>query len=125
LTSGNIGRSTFLGAYTTPKDTTPYDYQTVIGVGAQGVGAAHVVILGALGADTVYAGLSVLGHTGVSVPVGYTIAQVLALGTPVDGTIAYVKDTVALAPTTWHAALAGGGSTSVSGYVFYSSVGTA
>ena len=49
----------------------------------------------------------------------YTIAQLLAIASPVAGMQAFVSDTVALAAPTWHGAVSGGGSVTVAAPVFY------
>jgi hypothetical protein len=49
----------------------------------------------------------------------YTIAQLLAIASPVEGMVAFVADTVAASAPTWRGTVAGGGSTTVQAPVFY------
>jgi lysophospholipase L1-like esterase len=124
LTSGvnnsGLGKGTGAGIITGSNNT-------ILGALVTGLaaGLAGAVVLasgdGAIKADynSTTAGVWTFAHT-MKAAASYTIAQLLALSGPVDGQIAYCADTLCVGAPTWHAAVAAAGSTTVSGYVYYS-----
>jgi hypothetical protein len=124
LNSISGGNNTAIGSSTGGGITTGSN-NTIIGSGVTGLPAAltGAVIL-ATGDGTIQLDYNKTNPGAWTFPTPpilptYTIAQLLAIASPVAGMQAFVSDTVALAAPTWHGAVTGGGSITVAAPVFY------